>query len=247
MARKYKRPPVAEVACEFRFEPGEPWDMIMPALIYDKLREEFPEREPVKQIATSVSGDEGGAQPHLAVMRRMRFKREDGKAIVEIGANYLLASHLRPYPGWEKFLPLVERVFSTYKEVTSPKGLRRVGLRYVNKVEFQEERVKLEDYFDFYPFVGDGLPQDHGPFICGIQIPFEDDRDILRLQMESAAPDQPGNVTAILLDLDYFLARARGIGLPDVFEWLKKAHAHVVETFEGCIKDSLRERFDEVK
>jgi len=168
MARKYKRPPVAEVACEFRFEPGEP------------------EREPVKQIATSVSGDEGGAQPHLAVMRRMRFKREDGKAIVEIGANYLLASHLRPYPGWEKFLPLVERVFSTYKEVTSPKGLRRVGLRYVNKVEFQEERVKLEDYFDFYPFVGDGLPQDHGPFICGIQIPFEDDRDILRLQMECA-------------------------------------------------------------
>ena len=41
---KYRKSPIVEVVCEFRFLPGEPWDAAIPGLVYSKLADVFPKR-----------------------------------------------------------------------------------------------------------------------------------------------------------------------------------------------------------
>ncbi|MCK4722926.1 MAG: TIGR04255 family protein, partial [Dehalococcoidia bacterium] len=105
--------------------------------------------------------------------------------------------------------------------------------------------IELEDYFGFRPFIGPSLPQEFGPFIVGIQVPYEDSRDILKLQLTSAGVETP-DTAAVILDLDYFLANPGEVALEGVFEWVDAAHNRVEDAFEACITERLRQMFKEV-
>ncbi len=245
MGRKYRNPPIVEAICEFRFEPGTPWDMAIPGLIYEKIKDSFPKRRQVQEVETSIVVGPEGVEHKVTPIDRMQFLREDEKALIQVGPNLLAVNHLKPYPTWQKFLPLIRQGVDAYVGAASPKGIHRVGLRYINRIEIPVARVELEDYFEFRPFVGAGLPQDYGAFIVGIQIPFEDSRDALRLQLASAAVEIPSTV-AVILDLDYFLAQPGGVPIEQVFEWIEIAHCHVERVFEACVTDRLRQMFEEV-
>jgi len=247
MGRKYKNPPIIEAVCEFRFEQGSPWDLTIPGLLYDQLKGDFPKRRTVKAFETSLGSEqEGVLRQEVVQTARSRFLREDEKAFIQLGPNFLAINHLQPYPTWDGFLPLIQNALLSYQKIANPKGVHRVGLRYVNRIDLGGNRVELEGYFDFYPFVGKGLPQDYGPFIVGIEIPFDDGIDILRLEMRLAVPDK-SDVVPVILDLDYFLGRAGEVDLQNIDQWLRKAHSRVEHAFEGCLKDSLREQFQEVE
>jgi uncharacterized protein (TIGR04255 family) len=245
MGRKYRNPPIVEALCEFRFEPGAPWDMAIPGLVYERIRDVFPKRRQAKIFEVAVGAGPEGIEQQVIPADRIQFLREDEKALVQVGPNLLAVNHLKPYPTWQEFLPLIRQGFDAYLAAANPKGIQRIGLRYINRIEIAGERVELADYLEFRPFVGERLPQDYDPFIVGIQIPFEDSRDVLRLQLASATVEIPGTV-AVMLDLDYFLAQPGGVSQDDVFKWTEIAHAHVEEVFEACITDRLRQVFEEV-
>jgi uncharacterized protein (TIGR04255 family) len=245
MGKKYRNPPIVEALCEFRFEPGVPWDMAIPGLVYEKVRDRFPKRRQVRAVEISVAAGPGGIEQQVVTTDRMQFLREDEKALIQVGPNLLAVNHLKPYPTWQEFLPLIRQGFDAYLEVANPKSIQRVGLRYINRIEIPGQRIQLEDYFEFRPFIGPNLPQDFGPFIVGIQVPYTDSRDMLRLQVANAAAETP-DIVAIMLDLDYFLAQPGGVSKEQVFQWIEVAHSRVEEVFEACITDRLRQMFEEV-
>jgi len=245
MGRKYHNPPIIEALCDFRFEPGAPWDMAIPGLVYEKIRDRFPKRQQTRTLEVSIAAGPESIGQQVLTIDLMQFLRGDEKALIQVGPNRLIVNHLKPYPTWQEFLPLIRQGFDAYLAAANPKGIQRIGLRYLNRIEIPGERTDLEDRFEFRPFVGARLPQDYGPFIVGIQIPFEDSRDLLRLQLASATVGTPGTI-AVMLDLDYFLAQPGGVSQEDVFKWTEIAHAHVEEVFEACITDRLRQMFVEV-
>lgn len=246
MDRRYRNPPIVEALCEFRFEPSSPWDLAIPGLVYQKVRDKFPKRRQVKAFEASISDGPEGVEKQMRTTARMQFLRDDEKALIQIGPNLLAVNHLKPYPTWQEFLPLIQQGFDTYLEVANPKSIERIGLRYINRIEFTGQSIELENYFEFRPFIGPRLPQDVGPFILGIQIPYEDSRDTLRLQLVSATVETPDKV-AVILDLDYFLGQPGQVPLETVFDWVEAAHGRVEEAFEACITDRLRQMFEEIR
>ena len=44
MGRRYKNPPIVEALCEFEFISSQPWDLTIPGLIYEKVKDEFPDK-----------------------------------------------------------------------------------------------------------------------------------------------------------------------------------------------------------
>jgi uncharacterized protein (TIGR04255 family) len=245
MGRRYRNPPIIEALCEFRFEPSVPWDLAIPGLIYEKVRGDFPKRRQAKAIEVNVAAGPGGVEQRLVTTDRIHFLREDEKALIQVDRDLLVVNRLRPYPTWQDFLPLIRQGFDAYLEIAKPKGVQRIGLRYINRIEIPSRRIKLEDYFEFHPFVGPKLPQDLGSFIVGVQIPYEDSRDTLRLQLANATVETP-DMVAVMLDLDYFLVQRGQVSLDAVFEWAETAHDCVEGVFEACITDRLREIFEEV-
>ncbi|MGH8060005.1 MAG: TIGR04255 family protein [Candidatus Entotheonellia bacterium] len=245
MGRQYNKPPLIEAVCEFRFEPGEPWDLAIPGLLYERLRETFPKRRQARALETTMLAGPDAIQQQMTQVDRLQMLREDETALVQVSPHLLSVNHLKPYPSWAGFISLIREALEVYRTTAKPKGLQRIGLRYINRIEMPGKRLDLEYYFDFYPFVGTRLPEDFGNFLVAIHLLFQERRDILRLQLSDTPADQP-DVSAFTLDLDYFLAQTDKVNFESVLGWLEEAHDTVEETFEGCIKDTLRERFEEV-
>ena len=43
MTKRYTNPPLVEALCEFQFDPSTAWDLTLIGLIYDQLKDIFPE------------------------------------------------------------------------------------------------------------------------------------------------------------------------------------------------------------
>lgn len=246
MARRYEHPPVDEAICEFRFDPDSPWDLAIPGLVYEKLRGDLPKRQPTSALeATTRQAGPDTIEQQWVQVDRLRLLSEDEKTVAQISPHLLAVNRLRPYTGWEEFLPLVAKSLTAYQEVANPEGLQQISVRYINRFNFKDP-LELEDFFDFYPFVGQRLPQNLSSFIVGIQSTFDEGRDVLQMQMTSNMPDDWSTVS-IVLDLFYFLGQPGEVAFKEVFEWIQAAHDRVEDAFEGCLKEALRERFGKVE
>ena len=165
--------------------------------------------------------------------------------LVQLGPRLLVVNALRPYPSWGNFKPRIKMIWNCLQRVVEIRGLERIGLRYINRVELPDQAVGLSECFEFYPFVGPRLPQKMMSFIAGAEFPYADGRDRCRVQLTKASESE--EKSEIILDIDYFLARPRGVSASDVLEWVEEAHSRVEEVFEGCITDRLRRQFQVVE
>jgi|SRR6266436_7482744 len=245
MSRKYKTSPIIEALCQFQFGPDTTWDLTIPGLVYEKVKNTFPNRNQVAQINIGLAANAQIIGQQIGALPLMQFLSENGNTLMQVGQNLLTINQLNPYSSWEEFLPLIEQGLKAYEETAHPKNIQRIALQYLNRFEF-ENPIKLEDYLNFYPFLGKELPQDFGVFVVGVQIPFEDSFDLMNLQLTTVNSETP-NTIAMILDLNYVLIKPENITLVGALEWVDKAHKHVEDIFEACITDQMRQRFQEVK
>lgn len=246
MSKKYANDPIVEAVCEFRLAPDAKWDLTIPGLIYEKVRRDFPNKEQriIQEVELTQSSQ--GIRQNTRTSERAIFLTNDRKTFIQVGPHLLAISCLKPYPTWEGFKPWIEKAFNALADTVDVKVLQRIGLRYVNRIEIGGKPLKLEDYFEFYPFLGQNLPQDLLNFNMMCVLPFFDRRDSCRVQLTNAVPDESGNI-AIQLDLDYFLSQPFAFLANQALEWVDSAHQKVEDIFEGCLAERLRETFREVK
>lgn len=244
MGRKYKNPPLVEALCEFQFIPQEPYDLTIPGLFYEKIKNEFPEKEEQAGVDFQLQmTDRGIEQKIVPVPPKVRFFKPGGTPLVQLAPDLLAVNCLQPYPSWESFKPVILENLEVYREVARPKGFRRIGLRYINVLELNKVNVELTDYFCYYPSIPEVLPQQVDTFLSRVEIPYEDERLILTLG--TIVPKRPDSIQ-ITLDIDYVMVTPEKITFDDISAWLDKAHERVEYAFEACITDKARELFQEV-
>ncbi len=243
MSRKYKYPPIIEAICEFRLAPDTKWDLTVPGLLYEKIRGDFPIKE--QKVVPELDADSiTSSTPRLRLNERVIFLKNDKKTFMQVGQNLLAVNRLKPYESWNNFQPDVELALKGLMACVDVGAFQRIGLRYINKIEIKQPTIKLEDYFDFRPNLGERLPKDMSAFTVGCELPFNERRDICRMQLTSAVSDAH-EASALLLDFDYFLLKAQNYNLEQTLEWINNSHAKIEQLFEGCIQDSLRHIFGE--
>ena len=251
MGRKYKNPPIVEVLCEFQFVPTQPWDMTIPGILYEKISSEFSVKQQQMSFSIGFQPKKSGIEQKIEqieqkveMSQRMQFLRADKSALVQVGPDLLTVNHLKSYPTWEAFKPLIFNNLKIYQEIAKPKGFKRIGLRYINKIDFDERSIKLSDYFNYYPFTPKELPQIHEAFNIRVEISYEDRRDYLLLTLANTISEKPDALSS-LLDLDYVMAIPERISFDQVSGWIENAHKAVENAFEACITDRTRNLFEE--
>ncbi len=247
MSKKYKKPPVIEALCEFQFVTGQPWDLTIPGLVYERVKEEFTDKQQQVGVGFKIQKTEEGLEHRvIPAPPRIQLFRKDKTALIQIGPDLLAINHLVPYPTWQKFKPMVLEALKVYKDIAKPRAFKKIILRYINRIEIKGELIELSDYFDFYPYVSKALPQLHTNLINRIEIPYKDGRDFMTLTIATASPERP-EVLSIILDIEYVMAAAEGIKMDEFDGWLEHAHSEIERTFEVCITDKSRMLFEEVK
>lgn len=231
---KYQNSPIVEAVCGINFNRNVPWDITIPGVFSEKIKDTFPKKDQIKDYQASIEIGPDGGQQRLFSNDRMRFLTDDETSLIQISTHYLSISKLKPYSSWEEFLHIIDQQLLIYREVAQPSGIERIGLRYINEFVFSERTLELEDYFDFYPYVSKNLPQNYNSFVTGVEFAYDDETNILRLQMTNKGPN-------IILDLDYFLGKPGEVNFDNVHQWLELAHKRVQSVFEGSLKDRERD------
>jgi uncharacterized protein (TIGR04255 family) len=242
MARRYRNPPIAEAVCEFRLTRDTPWDLAIPGLLYERLRAEFPHREQRLFQEVELTQGPDGLQQQIRTIERIFLFSEDRKTFVQIGPRIVAVNCLRPYPGWQNFKPKIEMALGALCDELEAKRFEQIGLRYINRISVPSPLVKLEDYFQFYVFLGPDLPQEIGNFIAGCEFFYAEGRDVCRLQLTPAV-GQSADKRDFLLDIGYSLAQSGEFERDRALDWIESAHTTIGQIFEGCITDRLRELF----
>lgn len=251
MGAVYAKPPILEALCEFRFEPGPSWDGALPGLFYAEIREDFPKRRERRDVQLGVRTAEEPMTPQVqgTLVPRMQFLREDEQALIQMAPNLLAVNQLRPYPTWPDFRTMIERALAVYRKVAAPVGFRRIGVRYINRIEVPfptgAESLEIEDYIRLVPQVPEALPQVFARWGQRTEIPYEDDNGVLALMSGSADDQSEPTEARFLLDFDFRTLDPRRVGLDDVMTWVDQAHDHVEAAFEASITERCRRLFGE--
>lgn len=175
---------------------------------------------------------------------------EDGKRIVGIGPDVLSVHMLRPYQqraaggqvGWEEFRGRIDDALDAYWPLSKPKGVRRIGVRYINKIDIPKEAAKLDEYFRCALPEVPSLPKNVTGFVGRIEYQYVDGvRLVLSQGTSSTTPDRK----AFLLDIDVIWETEAPLSRDETLEKAEDLRNRERQAFEALITDKARELFDE--
>jgi uncharacterized protein (TIGR04255 family) len=246
MAKRYKKPPIIEALCELRFQSSQPWDLTIPGLVYERIARQFPKKRHQNIIHFEVSKVENKTRQDIEGSVMIQFLNNEEKALVQLGPDLLTVNHLLPYPGWDIFKRLIAENVQKYCDVTKPSGLKRIGLRYINRIVFPQA-VNSEDYFRISPKVPEPIPQVFRGSLLSVEIAYEEiPAMILRLSF-GTSPSRVQNEVPSILDLDIGSAEANIPKLEELENWLEQAHNRLEIAFEASCQDKTRrDIFEEI-
>lgn len=243
MPQKYSNPPIVEAVCEVRFTPETSWDLTIPGLMYERLRKDFPIKEQMAYQEFEIGPNQlMDISKSIKQGQRMVFRDTRRNRMIQLGDKVLSMHVNKPYKSWTEYRESIHRAYSTIMELVPDPTISRIGLRYINQIHIPGKTIELENYFNFRPFIGGGLPQNIINFIMGCVYPFENERDQCRVQLVSGVSDEPTSSLEIL-DLDYYLVTPNGVDANQVLSWIDDAHREIESIFEASITDATRELF----
>lgn len=244
MVRTYNRPPLIEAVCDFRFSSSQPWDWTIPGLFYEQIQSNFPIRQQVNVIETTI--DARQAKVVQQSQPKLQFLNENRTEVIQVGPDNLSIHQLRPYDGWDHFKARILEYLLTYRKAAKPLSLTRLGLRYVNHIALPYTEFELEDYFRILPQVPDPIPQVFPTFLLNIEVPYTSPECGLRIIFATVVPETP-NTLAHVLDLDIFSTDNAIPSIDEVSNWIEMAHSRVEAAFEAAFTERTHhEIFEEV-
>ncbi len=250
--RRYKNPPVEEALCEFRFKPGQAWDLTIPGKLQAAFGDEYvgkPQEQRVFQVGLQVQGDKPSNLQFGEGLARVQLVTGDGKRMVGVGPDVLSIHMLRPYQdprepgrgGWEEFRPRIETALEAYSEVAQPVGVIRVAIRYINRIVIPQGTVRIEQYLKSALPEVDGLPNHVTNFMSRVDYMYQDD---VRIVLSQGSIDAPPDQVSFLLDLDVIWEKTEPVDESRALMIAEDLRDRERAAFEAVITDKSRELFD---
>ncbi|MDI6803315.1 MAG: TIGR04255 family protein [Bacteroidota bacterium] len=243
-SRKYINPPVIEIVCEIRFKVKNPNDISVPGRFYEKIKDEYPNKEELHEYEAKLEFSKEDIQQKVRTkLLGMQYKTNSGEKLIRVAPNMVSAHHIPPYSNWEKFIPTAKKAFDIFREIVQPDGIERIGLRYIDRVEVPKISFDLSEYFKIYPHIPKVEDRNITQFFMRLEMSFFNGRDVLILSIHKSQ-EKLADKTVIILDWDYVLAKPEEVSMDNVLNWIEEAHDKVIEIFEESITDSCRQLFN---
>jgi uncharacterized protein (TIGR04255 family) len=240
----YPNPTIVEALCEVHFvlSSEQPWKPSLPGEFFKRIQKDYPEMEPVHNLAVQFEvGPHGLGQRVLPARPRIRFTHKTGKFLIQLAESVLTVNALAPYPGWASMQPYVLQAWTQAATVLQPTGITRVGLRYINRIPRASVEDRVENWLRANDYIPAAVLRSDPGFLSRVEIQQDAQNSVI-----VTLADQPlateGNLGAILFDIDRIVARPlppHKVGLKKMMDAL---HDDVWSIFESA-KGSGLDRF----
>jgi len=165
---------------------------------------------------------------------------QDNRQIVQITRERFAFSLLEPYPNWKDFTNLARKAWNTYEEKANITSFNRLAVRFINRFDFPDKKVDLEQYFTIHP----NFPEEIGsPLIAYgmrgvVEVPEVQGFVVIS---QSPVPPKYENGVSILLDIDLYSQQNMPQQSNGVWQLLDKFRDAKNRIFIACIKEDAKE------
>lgn len=250
--RRYRNPPIDEAVCEFHFRPGPDWNLTIPGKLHSVLSTEYggePRHQQFVDVGVEIKSDEPSNLRYGQGLSKVLLFTEDRKRAVGVGPDVLSVHMLRPYQkpeapeesGWDEFRPRITKALAEYWDVADPAGVRRISVRYINRIVIPEPVVRIEDYLRCAPPSIDGLPDHVNSYMSRTDYQHGDGT---RLVLAQGTIFQPSGEIGFLLDIDVHWETTAVATMAQALAKTEALRDIERDAFETVITDSARKLFD---
>jgi uncharacterized protein (TIGR04255 family) len=237
---RYSKPPLVEALLDFQVELPASFAVESLEQCHDKLRADYPTSHPLKKAFGKFEfGDEVTASASSHPMG-YRFTSADGLQLFQARPDGFTHNRMAPYLGWEPFRTEARRLWTVYREVAKPVAVKRVAVRYINRIDIPVLGVELKDYLRTSPEVSSDLPQGMAGFFMQVTLGVPDLKAFVTLTETGATPPAP-DTTSLVFDLDLFRADELPTDEEGLWALLELFRDKKDAIFEACITDKTRE------
>lgn len=195
--------PIVEAAIDIRIVPSGTWDeKIIQNELKNKLLD-YPKLEPLRETRYQFNPPEFN-NPKIEDFGciGLRLEAKNVPHIVQFNKTAFVFSRLKPYQDWQKFTQEAYRLFAIYYQLLRPTEIVRIGLRFINRIAVEQERIKFADYYKSPPETLKELNWPLGGHLHHdvIQVPGTN----YSVNLIKTVQNIPGNI-ALILDIDVFM------------------------------------------
>ena len=248
--RKYRRPPLIEVLCDFYFEgdEGHEWDSIRVSEFATAARgrgypfdKTLHGRGPTSPRGTSRRSK---GRRRVRYDYRHSFTSEDGNKTTQVGENLLVVNQLPPYYGWQKFRNESLACLELYKSIWTPTQVVHAGLHYVDIVEVPGEALFIDDYFKLYPVLPEGSEEwSVNNLAMAFEVSGKQPGDVCTIAYHHRPSSSPA-VNSFRFRWDYISLDGFALDLAVAEKWLDTAHAFVDRAFRSAFTEECERLFE---
>jgi uncharacterized protein (TIGR04255 family) len=239
---KYPNPPIQEAICEVHFDLSDPLALPRMELLKAVWASEYSEQRWVSERNVKFQISPEGIQTQDRNLgQRLICKTTDGRRLVQLSGLFLAVNQLKPYPGWEEsFRDTVLLRAKELQKTVGPLRFKRVGLRYINRVDFPQVPLVWEDWFELKLPTPDLPEARQREFQMQFHYELPASRRLIVNVAALGSPD--GKVSPVILDLDLVWE-----GTPrepaELRQTLELVHGPHKLAFEAYLNDTTRKLF----
>ncbi len=174
----------------------------------------------------------------------LRFRSKDQHYIAQFNRTGFVLSRLQPYETWEKLFQEAMRLWGFYLEVSDATELRRLGVRFINRIGLPGHEVKFEDYIQPAPEPPKKLNLPFHMFIHHDTLAVPGYPYAINVVRTIQPPNDPGSEgVALLLDIDVFTLPGVELQMDALEECLAEMRWLKNKVFFGSITTKALENF----
>lgn len=236
-------PPISEALVDVRVPPVS-LDGVKD-ILQARLLSTYPVSEESQGVlfqATIGPGSSHGAGSRTLGVIGYWFKTEDGSRIAQFRGDGLTFNILKRYPGWEAVHPEVRRLWGEYVRVLKPQQVLRVGLRFINRLQFPLEGFKFDRYLHLLPGLPEGLPDQVADVFLRVVVPSDDAgrKVILTQRIE---PPSSNDCLSVVLDVEAFREASTGLEADNLLGELQQLRTLKNKAFFGSLTEEALEPY----
>ncbi len=200
----------------------------------DKLHAMISDRYPGRDERVMMRGDirmapaEGHSFSSTSQIDGYLFRSPIEGKVVQSRLDGFSFNKLKPYESWERFSSEAKEMWTLYRGVARPTKVKRIALRYINKIELPLPLSDFEDYFITFPKVAPEIPQTFLNIFMRLEIPNEVIQAIGVITLTFQAPVEMR--LPVIFDIDVIKEAEYATNLDRIWEDIEK-----LREYKNCI------------
>ena len=229
--------PIVEAVIDIRVVPSVKWDEISLQSDLKQRLPDFPKVEPLRHARYQIAV---GKQVNPTVEDfgcvGFKFQSSDNLHIAQFNKEAFVFSRLKPYENWEQLSGEALRLWVIYCELLKPKDVKRIGLRFINRIAIKQEKIELADYYKYPPAPLKELNWTLTGYLHHdvMQVP----ETSYRVNLIKTVQNVPGEI-GLILDIDVFMQNPFEYNELRIKECLEEMRWVKNKVFFGSLTDEI--------